>query len=98
MHTAIDFGISNIDAVAYVGGALRRWTQPSDSAPTPELVRAVLAAGGVDLGSLRQLAVTGGRPPPPPPRLGACAGGGGGAGAATGRGGPARLMVVGGGG
>lgn len=72
MQTAIDFGISNTDAVAYVGGALRRWTRPSDGAPTPELLRAVLAAGGVELDALRQLAVTGGRHRTLPARIGGC--------------------------
>src|SRR5262245_28730392 len=96
MHTAIDFGITNIDAVAYVGGVLRRWTQPSDGAPTPELVRDVLAAGGVDLGSLRQLAVTGGRHRALPERIGDCAVVGVGEIQAIGCGGQALVMLAGG--
>ncbi len=70
---AIDFGISNADAVAYVDGALRRWTQPSEGQPDAELVRAVLDAGGVELSSLRRLAVTGGRHRLLPDQIGACA-------------------------
>jgi type II pantothenate kinase len=96
MHVAIDFGITNIDAVAYVGGAARRWTQPSDSAPTPELVRDVLAAGGVDLGSLWQLAVTGGRHRALPEQIGDCAIVGVGEIPAIGCGGRALVMLAGG--
>ena len=73
MNAAIDFGISNIDSVAMVDGKLRYWTQPARGTPTPELVREVLANGRVDLASLRQLAVTGGRHQDLPDRLGACA-------------------------
>lgn len=58
---AIDFGISNTDAVAYANGKWRRWTQPSKEHPDPELVRRILAAGGFELSSLHRLAVTGGR-------------------------------------
>ncbi len=58
MRAAIDFGISNIDAVSLAGGATRRWTQPADGEPRPELVRAVLAGGGIALESLQALAVT----------------------------------------
>jgi type II pantothenate kinase len=61
MNAAIDFGITNIDAVAEVNGSLRRWTRPALSAPDPALVRSVLANGGVDIESVRQLAVTGGQ-------------------------------------
>ena len=58
---AIDFGISNTDAVAYTNGKWRRWTQPSEERPDPELVRRILAAGGLELSSLHRLVVTGGR-------------------------------------
>ncbi len=61
MRAAIDFGISNTDAVAGIGGELHRWTRPSKGQSDPELVRAVLAAGGVELSSLQFLVVTGGR-------------------------------------
>jgi type II pantothenate kinase len=73
MKAAIDFGISNIDAVAVVDGKLRYWTQPARGKPTPELVRDVLARGGIDPISVRQLAVTGGRHQDLPDRLGGCA-------------------------
>jgi type II pantothenate kinase len=69
-HTAIDFGISNIDAVASVDGELRRWTQTANHAPDTDLVQAVLAAGGVDPENLRQVAVTGGRHRHLPPQIG----------------------------
>src|SRR5262245_45514986 len=60
-RAAIDFGISNTDAVAYVGGSWRRWTHPYSHEPNLELVRAILTAGQVDLDRLPYLAVTGGR-------------------------------------
>ncbi|HYW49490.1 MAG TPA: hypothetical protein VE861_02730 [Gemmatimonadaceae bacterium] len=58
---AIDFGISNTDAVAEIDGVLRRWTLPSDGTPNQESVRSILAHGGVSLEQLDTLAVTGGR-------------------------------------
>lgn len=62
IRAAIDFGISNTDVVAYVDGELRRWNRPScEQPPDAEFVRALLAAGGVELGALRRLAVTGGQ-------------------------------------
>lgn len=96
MHAAIDFGISNTDAVASIDGSLRRWTQPSEGAPDPELVRAVLAAGGVDLGSLQQLAVTGGRHRALPERIGDCLVVGVGEVQAIGGGGQGLVMLAGG--
>jgi len=73
MYAAIDFGISNTDTVAYVDGGWRRWTQPSAGQPDPELVRTVLAAGGIEVASLRLLAVTGGRHRFLPDRIDGCA-------------------------
>jgi type II pantothenate kinase len=74
MRAAIDFGISNTDVVAYVDGELRRWNRPSrEQPPDPELVHALLAAGGVELSSLERLAVTGGRHRKLPPHIGDCA-------------------------
>ena len=61
MHAAIDFGISNTDAVALGIGDMSCWTQPSSGAPTHASVRDILAAGGVHLGTLPLLAITGGR-------------------------------------
>lgn len=95
MDAAIDFGISNIDAVAYVGGELRRWTQPTDGTPAPELVRAVLAADGVELLALRRLAVTGGRHHVLPARIGGCEVVGVGEVQAIGRGGQALIELTG---
>ena len=69
---AIDFGISNTDAVAYTNGKWRRWTQPSEERPDPELVRRILAAGGFELSSLHRLVVTGGRHRLLPERIGEC--------------------------
>jgi type II pantothenate kinase len=60
-QAAIDFGISNTDVVARIDGALRHWNQPYDGDPDEESVRAILAAGGIDLDDLGRLAVTGGR-------------------------------------
>jgi len=70
---AIDFGISNTDAIARVAGELRRWTRPTAGQPDPDLVRAILAEGGVELSSLRRLAVTGGRHRLLPDQIGDCA-------------------------
>ncbi|MFN8442674.1 MAG: hypothetical protein U0175_18005 [Caldilineaceae bacterium] len=61
VRAAIDFGISNTDAIAQVNGEWRRWTQPYDGDPDPDDVHRILAKGEVDLGLLSQLAVTGGR-------------------------------------
>ncbi len=69
---AIDFGISNIDAVARVEGELRRWTRASAGQPNLDLVRAILADGGVEVASLRRLVVTGGRHRLLPDRIGDC--------------------------
>jgi type II pantothenate kinase len=80
IQAAIDFGISNTDSVAYVEGAWRRWTRPSAhgtqrvpaSGPDAQLVRAILADGGVELDVLSRLAVTGGRHRLLPQRIGPC--------------------------
>lgn len=69
---AIDFGISNTDIVAQVNGETRRWTEPYTGYPDPEQVRAILAKGGVDLTTLRRLAVTGGRHRLLPTQIGDC--------------------------
>jgi len=61
MQAAIDFGISNTDVVARIRGELRHWNQPYYGDPDEKSVRTILAAGGIDLGSLDRLAVTGGR-------------------------------------
>lgn len=70
MEAAIDFGISNTDVVARVGGELRHWNQPYHGDPDEDSVRAILAAGGINLDLLERLAVTGGRHKLLPPRLG----------------------------
>ncbi|MGQ0601482.1 MAG: Fumble domain-containing protein [Anaerolineales bacterium] len=69
---AIDFGISNTDAVAEINGALLHWTRPTAGMPSADLVRAILVQGGVDLASLRQLAITGGQHRELPDRLDEC--------------------------
>lgn len=73
MHAAIDFGISNTDAVASIDGQLHYWTRRSGGAPDHESVREILAAGGVSLTALPRLAVTGGQHKLLPAQLGACA-------------------------
>lgn len=73
MHTAIDFGISNIDAVSTASGERRFWSQPSAGALDHESVRSVLQIGGVTLADVPHLAVTGGRHKVLPSRLGDCA-------------------------
>ena len=72
MEAAIDFGISNTDAIAMLEGAHRYWSQPSGSAPDATSVRKILAAGGVALDTLPRLAVTGGQHTVLPPTLGGC--------------------------
>lgn len=73
MQAAIDFGISNTDAVARVDGGLRHWTLPSTGGPpTVAFVRQVLAAGGLAPEELSHLAVTGGRHQNLPPRIAEC--------------------------
>ncbi len=72
-QAAIDFGISNTDIVAHVGGAWRRWTQPYTGHPDLAGVRAILAKGDLDLAELAWLGVTGGRHRLLPERLGDCA-------------------------
>jgi type II pantothenate kinase len=72
IQAAIDFGISNTDAVAHVNGEWRRWTRPYAHQPDGDLVRAILADGGVDLTTLPRLAVTGGRHRLLPAQIGDC--------------------------
>jgi type II pantothenate kinase len=73
MRAAIDFGISNIDAVARIDGQLRHWTRASDGSPDELLLRMVLEQGGLDLSRLGQVAVTGGRHRALPQLIGECA-------------------------
>lgn len=68
---SIDFGISNTDVVSRSGPALRRWCEPYQGDPDEGSVRAVLAAGDVQLESLSRLVVTGGRHRLLPDRIGA---------------------------
>lgn len=70
ISAAIDFGISNTDVVARIGGELRRWNEPYQEDPDEASVRKILAAGGVELDNLDRLAVTGGRHRVLPDRLG----------------------------
>jgi type II pantothenate kinase len=57
---AIDFGASNTDAVALVGGRLLEWTEAQSGLPTVESVRRILAAQGIAPADLAALGVTGG--------------------------------------
>lgn len=72
MRAAIDFGISNVDAVAGDGTTLRRWTQPVGALPTTALVEAILDSGGLRLDQLDGIAVTGGQHRTLPPVIGSC--------------------------
>jgi type II pantothenate kinase len=72
MYAAIDFGISNTDAVAYIEGDWRYWTRPTEGQLDADLVRAILTAGGVELTALNGLAVTGGRHRLLPERIDGC--------------------------
>ena len=73
MQAAIDFGISNTDAVARIDGSFHYWTRRSHGTPDHESVRDILAEGGVALASLPEIAVTGGQHKVLPSRLGDCA-------------------------
>ncbi len=73
IQAAIDFGISNTDCIACIGGEWHRWTEPYTGQPDLEQVRGIMAKGGVDLAELRWLGVTGGRHRLLPARLGDCA-------------------------
>lgn len=72
VSAAIDFGISNTDAVALIDGGLRRWSQPSLHSPDASQLRATLAAGDLDVDALSHVAVTGGRHRTLPERIGDC--------------------------
>ncbi|NIR50087.1 Fumble domain-containing protein [candidate division KSB1 bacterium] len=72
MRSAIDFGITNTDAVTYANGKIYRWNLPSDGHLTMELVKTVLAAGEVELTALKDLAVTGGQHRNLPDKIGKC--------------------------
>jgi type II pantothenate kinase len=73
MHAAIDFGISNTDAIALVDGTYRYWSRRSNGAPDRAAVDDVLQAGGLDLAGLEAIAVTGGHHRSLPPQLGTTA-------------------------
>lgn len=70
MRAAIDFGITNTDAVASINGVVRYWTRPANGPPDAREVHAVLTAGGVDIATLTRLSVTGGRHRVLPRRIG----------------------------
>jgi type II pantothenate kinase len=72
MHAAIDFGISNTDALAHRDGVWHRWTAPSAGPPDQASVERILAAGGLSLRELTHLHVTGGQHKALLPRLGDC--------------------------
>ncbi len=72
MLAAIDFGISNTDAVARANDTLTFWSRPATGAPDHAVVRDMLAAGGVALDTLPRIAVTGGRHAALPATLGRC--------------------------
>ncbi len=92
MHAAIDFGISNTDAVALVDGAYRYWTRRSNGAPDHAAVHDILSAGGLSLSGCDAIAVTGGHHRSLPAQLGATAVVGVAEVTAIGRGGQAMAM------
>lgn len=71
-RVAIDFGISNTDAIAQIAGEWHRWSEPYDGDPDADDVRRILAKGGIELDSLPRLAVTGGRHKMLPGKIGNC--------------------------
>ncbi len=72
MRAAIDFGISNTDAVSLRDGTTQFWTRETDGTPDATFVRNVLEAGGLVLDALPRIAVTGGRHRMLPGQLGDC--------------------------
>jgi type II pantothenate kinase len=72
MRVAIDFGISNTDAIETSVTGVRRWSRETRSAPDEMIVRDVLSSGGVTLDALQRIAVTGGRHTLLPARIGSC--------------------------
>lgn len=58
---AIDFGISNTDAVYLRDDMLTRWTRTSDGIPDANVVHRILADGGLAPSALTRLGITGGR-------------------------------------
>jgi type II pantothenate kinase len=75
MLAAIDFGISNTDVVVQSddGATTRHWKQAYAGEPDADMVRTLLAQGGVDVGRLRALAVTGGHHRGLPETIDGCA-------------------------
>jgi type II pantothenate kinase len=57
---AVDFGASNTDAAAVVGGRLYLWSERRQGMPSVESIHALLAVQGVALAELTRIAVTGG--------------------------------------
>ena len=72
VRAAIDFGISNTDAVSARDGERHFWTRESLGVPDHDMVRGVLDAGGIALDALTRVAVTGGRHKVLPAWLGSC--------------------------
>ena len=72
MHAAIDFGISNTDAVAELDGEMRYWTRASTGTTDAADVHAILTSGGMNPAHLSRIAVTGGRHAWLPLALGNC--------------------------
>ena len=72
VRAAIDFGISNTDAVSARDGVRQFWTRESLGVPDHDVVRGVLDAGGIALDRLSRVAVTGGRHKVLPAWLGSC--------------------------
>lgn len=66
---AIDFGISNTDAVSRVGDVFHRWSRASAGPPDIESVHTMLSASGTPIAAFARIAVTGGRHRTLPDRL-----------------------------
>ena len=67
---AIDFGASNTDAAAIIGGSLHVWSEPRRGLPSVESVHSILEAGQVRLSGVDFLAVTGGHHQVLPEKIG----------------------------
>jgi type II pantothenate kinase len=57
---AIDFGASNTDAAAVMGGKLRLWSERRKEMPSVQSIESILHGRDLDLGDVDLIAVTGG--------------------------------------
>src|SRR5690349_20036255 len=57
---AIDFGASNTDAAAVIGGKLRLWSERRKGMPSVQSIESILEAGELDFDDVQLISATGG--------------------------------------